>query len=140
MARRKKKAVAKKGNGAEKAPSLFNLTGPEVREGMKYFSPQDLSAYELAQYKLKVAAQASQLKQNEAKEYQRRANKELAEIQLQKQQLDIEVKKLKAHLIEMQNAISEQYEVDLSKVTYDDETGRITEPPPNDAAESQPAA
>lgn len=140
MARGRKKKVAAKGNGAtDPSTSKFKFVGPETRDGEMYFSAPDLSLYELAQYKLRSAAQAARIKQHEADDYQRKANQKLAALQLQKKALDEEAAKRKATLIEMQEAITELYGVDLSKVTYDDETGRITEPPP-DAAEPQPAA
>jgi hypothetical protein len=146
MTRRKKKVAAKakqasKGNGSsDPSADRFQLTGPEVREGEKYFSSADLSVYELAQYKLRTAMQASRLKQHEADEYQRKANQKLAQMQIQKKQLDVDAAQKKQALIELQDAITEKYGVDLSQVTYDDETGRITVPPPNDAEGSQPAA
>jgi len=137
---RKKKEVAAAIKPVETSKSHPKITGTEEHEdGLKYFSQPDLSLYELAQYKLTAAVQAAHLKQHEVDEYQRKANQHLAQLQVQKKQLDLEVKKKKELLVELQKSISEAYEVDLTKVTYDDETGRITEPPP-DAAESQPAA
>jgi len=125
-------AAAPGGNGkSDPSTRQFKLTGPELRDdGSTYFTDEDLNLYELCQYKLRSALQATRLKQNEADEYQRKANQKLAQLQLQKKQLDVEVERHRKKLVELQQAITEKYGVDLSRVTYDDETGRILEPPP----------
>lgn len=117
----------------------FKIAGPEIRDGEKYFSPEDLALYELAQYKVANARQAVQLKQHEADDYQRRANEKLSQLQFQVKQLRAFENQKKDALLRLQSAIAKAYDVDLSKVTYDDETGRIAELPLSDAG-TQPAA
>lgn len=115
------------------------LTGPEIREGEKYFSQEDLNLYELAQYKVANARQAVRLKQHEAEEYQRKANATLSQMQFHVKQLKSQEEQLMDALRRLQAAVSKKYELDLTKITYDDETGRIQEPPPSDVG-AQPTA
>ena len=144
MTRGRKKKTRTKGNGS-KDPSVktsvhgIELEGPVVVDGMKHFSKADMATLELAQFKYVNAEQAARLKQHENDDYQRKANEKLAQMQIKKKRLDDLAAERKSELIKLQAAIQSVYEVDLGKITYDDETGRITEPPP-DAVESQPAA
>ena len=152
MTRKKKTKVsakstkpASKGNGS-KDPSAKNplgLTGPIIDDetGVKSFSKADLSMYELAQYKLANMTQSVRLKQIDIDNYRREAEKHLTQLQSQKEHLRIEAKKQGDALVTMQNAITKQYGVDLSKISYDDETGKINLPDePATTAAGQPAA
>lgn len=112
--------------------SRIRLTGPETRDGEKYFSHEDLIAYELAQYKVVAARQSARLKQYEAEEYQKKANATLSQLQLQVKQLQSLAEQKQNSLREFQSAVAKEYNVDLSMVSYDDETGRIQEPPTDD--------
>jgi len=144
MTRGRKKKVAAKSNGS-KDPAVsvvcgVELKGPIMVDGMKHFSKQDMQVLELAQFKFVNAEQAARLMGHDATEYQRKANEKLAQMQLKKKQLDDLTAERKSELIKVRSAIQSVYGIeDLDKVTYDDETGRITEPP-DDAAGSQPVA
>lgn len=137
-----KKANSSKDPSATKESSGdFQLTGPRIDEetGEKMFSKEDLTQYELAQSRVVNAQQAARIKKYEADEYQRQANQKLASLQSQKKLLDVEAANRRAELKLLQDVVSAKYDIDLSQVTYDDETGRIMKPP-TDAEESQPAA
>lgn len=129
MAAKRKKSKAKKQGSPAKERSQHRLTGPAVINGEAHFSPEDLQAYELAQYKVLNAKQAVQLKVHEIEEYQRKANFKLAQMQALLKQVQAYEKQYRDRLVELQAAITKKYGVDLSKITYDDETGRIMEPP-----------
>ena len=145
---RKKKVQKAKGNGA-KDPSVqepiedsaFKLTGPVIDDetGEKSFSREDLLLYELVQLKFQHAAQAARLKQVDVEAYQKAANQKLISMQSEQEQLKQFTKKNGERLTRLQEVLASRYGVDFSKITYDDETGRITEPPP-DPVETQPPA
>jgi hypothetical protein len=153
MSRPRKKKASKvtkaktKGNGAtdpsKKDDNPLGLTGPVVDEetGEKYFSKADLAMYELAQYKLANMTQGVRLKQIEVDKRRKEAEAELRQLQSQKEHLRISAQKQSAELVKVQNAITDRYGVDLSKISYDDETGKIHVPEeqPTEAA-GQPAA
>ena len=154
MTAKAKKKVSP-GNGSEpvavQEQNPFGLTGPVIDDetGTKSFSQHDMMLLDLMQHKVVNATQAVRLKKHEADDFQRNANQKLASMQSIKVHLEGVAREHQDRLRELQQAISKKYNVDLSKVTYDDETGRITEPPmvedmeppPDtaDAAETQPA-
>jgi hypothetical protein len=159
MAKRKKKTTVRakstksvsKGNGSKdpsaKKDNPYGLTGPVVDDetGAKCFSKADLSMYELAQYKLANMTQGVRLKQIEIDRKKKEAEAELRQLQSQKEHLRISAQKHSAELVNIQNAITDKYGVDLSKISYDDETGLIHVPEelseePTTEAAGQPAA
>jgi len=151
MARRKKTTKAAKpsikGNGSkdpsEKKENPLGFTGPVIDEdtGEKYFSRPDLSRYELAQYKLANITQGIRLKQIDIDRRRKEAEAELRQLQSQKEHLRIAAKKQSDELVRVQNALAELYDVDLSKISYDDATGRINTPEDQSPeAAGQPAA
>jgi hypothetical protein len=113
----------------EKAPKKSNgkleLAGP-VHDGDElYFSEEDLSRYELAQYKLANTMQGVLLKKHEMEDFRKKSEMQLGQMQVQIVQLTKMSEKQKNELEALQSALAELYEVDFSKITYDEETGRI---------------
>jgi hypothetical protein len=123
--RKTKKKRTKTSNGK----SNGKLTGPVRADGDLYFSPEDLNRYELAQYKLANTMQGIRLKKGEAEEFKKKAEAQLGQIQVQAMQLTKLAEQQKVALKNIQDDLTKTYGVDFSKVTYDDESGRITIPP-----------
>ena len=145
---KKKMAPKVVGGNGSKDPSPveenpLGLTGPVIDEetGGKSFSKHDLMVLELSQHRVVNATQAARLKKHEVDDFQRSANQKLTSLQSIKLHLDGEARKREEEHRALQAAISQRYQVDLSKITYDDETGRITEPPPSveEVPETPPA-
>lgn len=101
------------------------LVGPDTRDGAKYFGAVDLQRYELSQYKVENILQTIQLKRREAEEVKRKAEQHLNTIGKQLVQLQLQQKEKEEALKSLQTAIGERYNIDVSVMSYDDETGRI---------------
>ena len=134
------------GNGATdptpQEENPFALTGPVVDDetGGKSFTKNDIMILELSQHKVVNATQAARLKKHEVDDYQRTANQKLASLQSIKIHLEGVARQREEEHRALQAAISKKYGIDLSKITYDDETGRITEPPPQETSPEPPPA
>ena len=114
---------AEKGNG-----SSNGLVGPRVHEGELYFSKEDLSRFELAQYKVANTLQGIQIKKNQVSAIRRKAEQDIAQVQAEIVALQHTVEKLKMEFSNLRQLVEKEYGLDLSesgRVTYDDETGRI---------------
>lgn len=140
----KSKAPVKKSNGkveararaaaVENAPPLTTSNsqlhegtrvGPVYDGGFLHFSPFDLTRYELAQQRVMGALQAVGLK-NAAIELRKRAfEEELRTLSADAGVLVQEAQKQQQGLLNLQQELAGIYELDFSKVTYDDISGRI---------------
>jgi len=103
-----------------------DIAGPKEVDGFLHFSELDLLRYELLQHKVANSLQAFGMKQLEAQkgrlEQERQNvlwNGELVSLQLIAKQQQAELKKF-------QDAIQARYKLDLSAVSYDINTGKIT--------------
>lgn len=123
------KKIRKKRAPRKKKPVLSAmasaLEGPSIRDGELYFGTTDLQKYELAQYKVGNTTQAIQLQHREAEDIKRKAEQHLNTIGKHIVQLQIQQKSQANGLKALQTAIGERYNIDVSVMTYDDETGRI---------------
>ena len=128
----------KKTEAPSKRNGVVKLSGPIKNEDGLYFSKEDLSVYELAQYKLANTLQGIRLKKNEAERLRQKVEGELGQMQVQIMQLTKMAEKQKLSLKSIQDELTEQYKVDFSQITYDDETGRIMLPP--DEPKKEPAS
>lgn len=102
------------------------IEGPVRQDGLLYFSRLDLVRYELAQFKVANALQTVQLKEREIEAFQRNANERMRSMHVQLEQCKAHARRTSDELVTMQEAIARRYEVELSVITYDDQTGRIT--------------
>lgn len=102
------------------------LKGPEMRDGDKYFSRIDLMMFELYQEKVKSAALDVQLEEREHARLM--LEYEAKRLRLQEKIRRVkEVAALKAlELRTLRREIERVYDLDLRKVVYDDESGKIT--------------
>ena len=91
-----------------------------------HLSKVDLMSYELTQAKAANLAQAEILKRLELEEVRRTAEEKLARLRNEQSQLMVAKKNAARVLATAQEELSEAYGFDLSKISYDDETGRIT--------------
>jgi len=109
-----------------KAVEAVDVAGPKEVDGFLHFSELDLLRYELLQHKVANSLQAFGMKQLEAQkgrlEQERQNvlwNGELVSLQLIAKQQQAELKKF-------QDAVQARYKLDLSTVSYDIATGKIT--------------
>lgn len=113
------------GNGKSEK-KRFNYEGPVYVEGVMHLSKVDLMSYELTQAKAANLAQAEILKRLELEEVRRTAEEKLARLRNEQSQLMVAKKNAARVLATAQEELSEAYGFDLSKISYDDETGRVT--------------
>jgi hypothetical protein len=109
----------------KKTSKAAAAAGPVVVDGFLHFSPVDLLRYELAQAQVLNALQGIGLKKAELErlraeheERQRKGQSDLAELTAHARSREVELEAL-------QRELAETYELDLTRVTYDDVTGRI---------------
>lgn len=103
--------------------------GPVIdEEGIMYFSGYDLARYELRQERILSAGQAINLKKAEMEAIKREFAARSTAINLDLGRLNSEFKQRKSSLLALQRELSDLYGIeDFSRVTYDDETGRIND-------------
>jgi hypothetical protein len=108
-----------------KAKPRIVQTGPDFHDGEPHFSPFDLARFELAQDRVVIIQQAIELRRRDAEEADRLHREkmhgiaiETAKLRALKERRDQELRALRAEL-------STLYDLDLARITYDDETGRI---------------
>jgi hypothetical protein len=99
--------------------------GPAIVDGFLHFSQVDLLRYELAQAQVLNALQGIGLKKSELErlrveheERQRKGQAELAELTAFTRARELELEAL-------QRELEKTYELDLTRVTYDDVSGKI---------------
>ena len=112
------------GNG--EAKKRFNYEGPMYVEGVMHLSKMDLMSYELTQAKAANLAQAEILKRLELEEVRRTAEEKLARLRNEQSQLMVAKKNAARVLSTAQKELAEAYGFELEKISYDDETGRVT--------------
>jgi len=118
MTKKKKKAYRSKLNENE-------LSGPIIFDDYLYFSPLDLTRYELAQHKLANSLQGIKLKQAEIERVRKKAEDDIRTLNTAILQLQSTVKIQEQELKELQESIGELYKIDMSVVSYDDKTGKL---------------
>lgn len=105
----------------------MKLKGPRIdADGVTYFSDPDLALYEIAQLKAENADYQLRVAKLELQELKRAHEAQLRDAAarvaiLGSARLDT-IRELK----KTQDAVGEAYQVDLSRVSYDDETGRLS--------------
>jgi hypothetical protein len=113
------------------------LSGPREIDGDTYFSPYDLARYELAQIKVENSYMAIALKRaaTEKAKYEYEAAllkaKEVYEANLRQNNEEVAQllgisKNLENLLRTLQAELAASYKINLSKISYDDQTGKIT--------------
>ena len=127
------------------------LTGPVLVDGFLHFSPYDLARYELAQAKVLNSLQAIGLKKAEVdrtrRDYEdnlRQLNRDFGE---RSRQLNDDTQvvsqvsvRAEQELLALQQELQVSYNLDFSKISYDDVTGKISvfEDPPNQNTDLEP--
>ena len=112
------------GNG--KSEKRFNYEGPVYVEGVMHLSKMDLMSYELTQAKTANLAQAEILKRLELEDVRPTAEDKLARLRNEQSQLMVAKKNAARVLATAQKELAEAYGFELEKISYDDETGRVT--------------
>ena len=122
---RSRKRQPKKTKKAETKKSFYGFTGPEYPEGIMHMSPMDLMKFELAQAKAANMSQAAMLKRKEMEDFQRHFNERMHQLRQEQSQLEVgrkdAVKAFDVAKVELQEA----YGMDLTKIIYDDQSGKI---------------
>lgn len=95
-------------------------------EGHLCFAREDLMRYELAQARLLNSMQAIRLKKYEIEDKRREMTQALQRMGTEVTGLRVTLKQHEEELRMLQDELGKAYGVDLSKVSYDDVTGRIT--------------
>lgn len=121
-----KKAKARKASTKKAKSSRKNGSVPYYdADGMLCLTKDDLTRYELAQYRVANDAQAIKLKRNEIEQVKvgaaQRVHQLTADVATLTTAQQLHVKELK----EVQDEIGGLYGIDMSKMSYDDATGRI---------------
>jgi len=101
------------------------IKGPVIRDGLKCFSPYDLSRYELAQHRFINMKQSVELKEFEIEKYQREANIRLRQMQAENERLKQIQKTEEGRLTELRQELEKLYDVDFNQLVYDEETGKL---------------
>lgn len=123
---KKKRGIrqAKDFKAEEVAPKIVPV-GPVYVEGNLHFSAYDLLRHELAQAKLLNALQAVGLKQREATAARAEFEERMRVFSADLLALQGVARQQEAALRALQAELSADYGLDVSKVTYDDQSGRI---------------
>lgn len=100
-------------------------TGPDHRDGEMYFSPHDLVRFELAQERVVNVDQAIELRRREASEAQRQHDARMQSIAVEVAKLRALKSKREDALRDLRAELAKVYDLDLARITYDDETGLI---------------
>jgi hypothetical protein len=107
------------------AAKLFTFEGPVFIEGVMHLSPMDLMKFELVQAKYANLAQAAVLKRNEMDEVQRTFTDKMHRLRQEASQLKVGVKDSGVALEQAKSELQEVYGIDLTKVIYDDQSGKV---------------
>ena len=105
--------------------SPTHVVGPVKTGGFLYFHPQDLLSFEKAQMEIELLMLKANLKRFEADKLKRDAEDRIQKLNTEILQLISETKSKEEKLIKLRQNISEKYEIDMTKISYDDETGKI---------------
>jgi hypothetical protein len=102
------------------------LSGPRFVEGFLHFSPYDLVRYELAQSKVVSSLQAIGLNRAKVEASRRVYEDQLRALDVEVRGLVEESQRCENTLRGLQEELGKTYKIDLSKITYDDLSGKIT--------------
>lgn len=130
MSKKKKKSVNNKNSG-----SPVSLVKDEVVDDVDehiYMSKDDLAEYVLAQQKVIIAQMSVRLLQYETLEFQRSVEQRSNQLNSKLKAARDELQSFGENLKSLQGKLGKKYNVDFNKITYDDETGRITIHPDED--------
>lgn len=105
------------------------LTGPVRVEHELYFTPQDRLLYENKQLEVRNALQAMALKKLEMAQARSTFENQLRALDQQLSTLTTDAKRREEELRALQTDIAETYSIDLQKIVYDSESGRISSLP-----------
>jgi homogentisate 1,2-dioxygenase len=103
----------------------FSFDGPVYNDGVMHLSPMDLMKFELAQAKAANLAQAHVLKKQEMAEQQRQFNERMHRLRQESSQLQVASKDAAGALAVARKELSEAYNMDLERIIYDDQSGKI---------------
>lgn len=124
-----RKTRTKKPKSQEQASTIATVTppqvGPVVVDGLLHFSPYDLMRFELAQHKVANAFQASRLKGAELEGLARRFEDERRRLEAERVALAQAASGLEEDLAALRKELEALYQLDLTKVVYDNATGKL---------------
>lgn len=133
----KKTQVKKAENKDPVSPILeLDVQGPVYHDGVKHFSPHDLLKYDLAQSKVQLAVQATQLKVAEIEQLKVNFERAVGILRQQMAELTVQQRQSEGALRTLQGQIEQAYDIKLNEVTYDDVSGRIRMLPKPDEAKA----
>lgn len=107
-------------------PAASDLTGPQRIDGSLYFSRADLHLYELKQLEVRYALQQIALKRLDIERQRQSFEEQLRAANHDLAQVTAAAKVKEESLRGLQRGIEHVYGVDLQRVMYDPDTGRIT--------------
>lgn len=107
-------------------PAASELTGPQRLDGVLYFSRADLHLYELKQLEVRYALQQIALKRLDIERQRQSFEEQLRTANQELTQVTAAAKVKEEKLRGLQRGIEHVYGVDLQRVMYDPDTGRIT--------------
>jgi len=114
------------GNGATSGHKSTVLSGP-IRSGHElYFTPQDRLLYENKQLEVRNGLQAIGIKKLGIAQAKSNFESQLRALDQQLATLTADAKRREDELRALQTEIADTYAVDLQKIAYDPQSGRIT--------------
>jgi hypothetical protein len=104
------------------------IQGPVVVEenGDLFFSPNDLIRFELARYKLDNARKDVMLREFEISEEEHQHREKIQKMRNEEMILSNRLKKMEMEFGRIRALIEDSYKIDLSKIAFDQITGKIT--------------
>jgi len=109
----------------KKKPPKIASDGPSIIDGFLHFGKEDLLRYELAQAKVLNALQAIGLKRSELDRARVDFTERMRAGHAEVQELSNYSAAREGELRDLQKELATSYGLDLSKVTYDDVSGKI---------------